>query len=189
MAMKDFLIHINKLVTLNDEEITKLTNLVTTKSYKKGEVVLKLNRINRKLYFINDGLLKVSFLNEEKEFVMKFFYTHSFCAVLDSLTTGQPSNYTIIALTDVSLMEIDFAELKKLATQYHTFEKIVSGITSMATRMMMSRVRELLETDAHQRYLNFLEHNSHLMPLVSLKDLSAYLGISQVSLSRIRAKI
>ena len=187
--LKYFLKRINKLVTLNDDETTKLSNLIKIKSYKKGEVILKLNKINKKLYFINDGLVKVSFLKENKEFVMRFFYKHEFCAVLDSLTTHQPSNYTITVLADVSLIEIDFAELKKLATQYHAFEKIVSGITSMATRMMMSRIRELLETDAHQRYLNFLEHNSHLMPLISLKDLSAYLGISQVSLSRIRAKI
>lgn len=187
--MEDFLTHINRLVTLSNEETISLTSIVKTKSYKKGDVVLKINRINKKLYFINDGLVKVSFFNERKEFVMRFFYRHEFCAVLDSLTTNQPSNYTIIALTDVSLLEIDFEELNQLATQYHSFQKIISGISSMATGMMMSRIRELLETEARERYLNFLENNSHLMPFVSLKDLSAYLGISQVSLSRIRAKL
>ena len=187
--MDDFLIHLNRLVTLNNQEINSLTNIVKTTSYKKGDVVLKVNRINKKLYFINDGLVKVSFFNETKEFVMKFFFKHEFCAVLDSLTTNQPSNYTIIALTDVSLVEINFAELNKLATQYHSFQKVISGVSTMATRMMMSRIRELLETEARERYLNFLENNSHLMHLVSLKDLSAYLGISQVSLSRIRAKL
>lgn len=53
----------------------------------------------------------------------------------------------------------------------------------------MSRIRELLETDARQRYLNFLEENSHLMQDISLKDLAAYLGVTQVSLSRIRASV
>jgi len=187
--MEDFLMQINRLVTLSNEETIGLNSIVKAKSYKKGDTVLKINRVNKKLYFINDGLVKVSFFNESKEFVMKFFYKHEFCAVLDSLTTNQPSNYTIIALTDVSLLEIDFEELNKLATQYHSFEKIISTISSIAINKMMSRVRELLETDARERYLNFLENNSHLMYLVSLKDLSAYLGISQVSLSRIRAKV
>ena len=119
---------------------------------------------------------------------MKFFFKHEFCAVLDSLTTNQPSNYTITALTDVNLTEINFAEFNKLATQYHSFEKIISKISSIAINKMMNRIRELLESDAQERYLNFLENNSDLMHFLSLKDLPAYLGISQVSLSRIRTK-
>lgn len=187
--MKELLKQINRLTNLNDDEISALTNITKSKFYKKGETILKANHINKKLYFINDGLIKVSFFKEDKEFVMKFFYTNEFCAVLDSLTTNKPSNYSIKALTDVSLLEMDFSQLKKLAAKQQPFEKIISEISSRATRMMMSRIRELLETDGKERYLNFLEHNSHLMKIVSLKDLSAYLGISQVSLSRIRAKI
>ncbi len=187
--MEKLLKQINKLTNLNDDEISGLKNITKSKSYKKGETILKLNKINKKLYFINNGLIKVSFFKERKEFVMKFFHEHEFCAVLDSLTTNEPSNYSIKALTDVSLLEIDFLLLNKLAAEHQPFEKLISEITSMATRKMMSRIRELLETDAKERYLNFLENNNHLMKIVSLKDLSAYLGISQVSLSRIRAKI
>ena len=187
--MEDVITQIKKLTTLNNQETSDLTNIMKTKSYKKGAKILSINQVNRNLYFINDGLLKVSFFNEDKEFVMKFFYKNEFCAVLDSLTTNQPSNYSIIALSDVQLTEINFASLNKLAAKHHCFEKLISVISAMATRKMMSRIRELLETDGKERYLNFLENNGHLMNLVSLKDLAGYLGISQVSLSRIRAKI
>lgn len=187
--MKDFLKQINKLSVLNDNEISNLTNISKPKFYKKGENILKITQTNKKLYFIKSGLVKVSFFNDDKEFVMKFFSKKEFCAVLDSLTTSKPSHYTIIALEDVVLIEIDFLELRKLAAKNHSFEKIISDISSLAVNKMMSRIRELLETEAKERYLNFIENNNHLMNRISLKDLSAYLGISQVSLSRIRASL
>ncbi|WP_299220160.1 Crp/Fnr family transcriptional regulator [uncultured Aquimarina sp.] len=187
--MKEFLTHIKRLTQLNEIEVSELTKILEINTYSKGDIILNTNKINRKLYFIDKGLVKVSFFTEDKEFVMKFFYENEFCAVLDSLTTGKPSNYRITALTSVNLIEIDFERLKKLVSKHPPFGKIISGIPSMASQKMMSRIRELLETDAKERYLNFLNTNGHLMKFISLKDLSAYLGITQVTLSRIRAEI
>jgi hypothetical protein len=58
----------------------------------------------------------------------------------------------------------------------------------MAIFQMMNRVKEMLEEDGLKRYDNFLKTNNYLMQRISLGDLANYLGITQVSLSRIRAK-
>ena len=52
----------------------------------------------------------------------------------------------------------------------------------------MSRISEFLEYDAKKRYSNFLQHSSDLLQRISLGDLADYLGITQVSLSRIRGQ-
>jgi hypothetical protein len=46
----------------------------------------------------------------------------------------------------------------------------------------------MLEENATARYHNFLNTNGQLLQRISLGDLACYLGITQVSLSRIRAK-
>ena len=186
--MQDFIKHLNNHIKLNSEEASLLTKIIDKKTYAKGETILNIGQVSRKLYFVSNGLIKISFFNEDKEFVMNFFSEQQFCAVLDSLLSKQPAQYKIITLKTTSIIEIDYNKLEKLATEYHNFEKITSLILSIATSKMMNRVRELLETDASERYSNFLNNNNHLIKLISLKDLSAYLGISQVSLSRIRAK-
>ena len=186
--MKNFLEHIKKLSSLKDEEIPSLKDITRVRSYEKGSKIVKMSEINRKLYFIDEGMLKVSFFKDDREFVMNFFSQHEFCAVLDSLVNDQPSNYVITAIANVSLTEIDYPKLNKLAARYQSFEQINSRLTAMATGHMMNRIRELLEADATERYRNFIEKKGHLLNLISLKDLAGYLGISQVSLSRIRAK-
>ena len=58
---------------------------------------------------------------------------------------------------------------------------------TIANLNMIERVSEILEEDAKKRYLNFTSKNPQLLPRISLGDLARYLGITQVSLSRIRA--
>ena len=52
---------------------------------------------------------------------------------------------------------------------------------------MMKRISELLEDNATERYADFVREHPQLLQRISLGDLASYLGITQVSLSRIRA--
>ena len=187
--MKELIERICEYSALDNNEIAALESISSKKNFQKGQSVLKINQTSRKLYYIQKGLLKVSFHNESKEYIMRFFYDNEFCAVLDSLFDEGPSQYEIVAIRDTTIIEIDYGQLTWLASKAPSFEKIISGISSMATTMMMKRIRELLECEGKQKYLNFLKENSHLVEYISLLDLSGYLGISQVSLSRIRAEL
>ena len=53
---------------------------------------------------------------------------------------------------------------------------------------MMKRISEMLEENGTEHYIKFVEENNQLLQRISLGDLASYLGITQVSLSRIRAK-
>lgn len=53
---------------------------------------------------------------------------------------------------------------------------------------MMGRISEMLEDDGKKRYYNFLKQRPDLIQRISLGDLADYIGITQVSLSRIRAQ-
>lgn len=71
--METFIQQVNQFTPLSKTSILELYSLTTTNAYKKGEAVLELNRVAKKIYYIETGVLKVSFLSEGKEFVMKFF--------------------------------------------------------------------------------------------------------------------
>jgi len=53
---------------------------------------------------------------------------------------------------------------------------------------MVTRISGILQDDASTRYKMFVETNPALMQRISLGDLASYLGITQASLSKIRAK-
>jgi CRP-like cAMP-binding protein len=109
-------------------------------------------------------------------------------SVLDSFTSQTPSLYNVIALEDTELTYITQIELELLCRKHHCIETAFRKLLSFAVTVMMKRVSEMLEENATERYNNFLSENGHLLNRISLGDLANYLGISQVSLSRIRSK-
>ncbi|MFC5045401.1 Crp/Fnr family transcriptional regulator [Aquimarina hainanensis] len=186
--MNDFIKKINSINKLNTSETSELVAITHVKSFSKGDTILKIDQINKELYFINSGLVKLSFYKEDKEFILKFFSEGNFCAALDSYVTQTPSLYSITAIEETHLLAVDYQQLDVLAKKYHAIERVFRKIVSMATVNMMHRISEMLETNGTERYEKFLKENSPLINRIRLGDLSGYLGISQVSLSRIRAK-
>jgi len=186
--MATFVLAFNQLSPLDSAAAEDLQGALTTKVFAKGELIVKQSSVCNKLYFINSGLVKTFFYDEDKEFIMRFFPEKTFFSVLDSFTSQKPSLYNVIALEDTELSFITQIELELLCRKHHCIETAFRRLLSFAVTQMMKRVSEMLEENATERYNNFLSENGHLLNRISLGDLASYLGISQVSLSRIRSK-
>jgi AraC-like DNA-binding protein len=78
-------------------------------------------------------------------------------------------------------------DIEKLCKSHHCIETLFRRLFSMASLNMMKRITEILEENATTRYNIFLKENEDLLFRISLGELANYLGITQVSLSRIRA--
>ncbi len=178
----------SRLSPLGPESAQDLLACQASKSFEKGTLLLRERQICNKLYFIEYGLVKTFFANEEKEFIMRFFPERSLFTVLDSFTMQQPSTYEIMALENTVVSWVTQSDLELLCKKHHSIETGFRKLMAIASVNMMKRVSELLEENATRRYNNFLKENGALLQRISLGDLANYLGITQVSLSRIRGK-
>lgn len=185
--MTDFISIFNRLAELTTSAKDDLQSCLQNKSINKGDYLLKRREVCKKLYFIEEGLMKTFFSNEEKEFIMQFFAEYSLFTVVDSFVSQTPSTYEIIALENSTVTYITWSDLQSLRNKHHCIEAAFSKLLSTATINMMKRISEMLEESATERYNHFLKDNGELLQRISLGDLSNYLGITQVSLSRIRA--
>ena len=140
------------------------------------------------LFFIDQGLAKTYFNTGDKEFIMRFFCENEMFTVLDSYVTRQPSAYYIKALEPTEISYVEQKEMEKLCLKHHSIETFFRKLVSMAVVNMMKRISEMLEENASTRYTHFIKDNGHLLQRISLGDLASYLGITQVSLSRIRSQ-
>ena len=177
----------NLLSPLDDLASEALKAAIRTKRFEKSDHVLKSGRVCKYLYFIEDGLTKTCFNNGNKEFIMRFFPGHSIFTVLDSYVQQTPSTYDIIALEPTTVSFIAKTDMDELCTRHHSLERFLRSLMAFASINMMKRISEMLEDDAKRRYDRFLAEQGELLKRISLADLAAYLGITQVSLSRIRA--
>jgi len=177
---------INSITPIDDTAQSDLLNAFKTKTFKKGDFVLKPNKSSEHFYFIKSGLVKSYFRNDEKEFIMTFFKENMIFTEFSSYLTQKPSKYMLVALEDTDILQIHKDDIIKLCKKHHCIETFFSKLFSFGTLGMMKRISEMLEENATERYHIFVKENNGLLQRISLGDTANYLGITQVSLSRIR---
>ncbi len=175
------------LCDLENEVKDLLAAKLYEKRYRKGELVLETGMVCNRIYFIDSGLVKTFFYTDTREFIMRFFPEGNMFTVLDSFVLQQPSEFSVMALEDTVITCLNHDDLEIICTRYHSAEKFYRKLLSLAAVNMMDRMGGMLEEKAYAAYHKFLKENGSLLQRISLADLASYMGITQVSLSRIRA--
>jgi signal-transduction protein with cAMP-binding, CBS, and nucleotidyltransferase domain len=187
--MIDFINYCNNISTLTDDAIKELSGKIKTKSFKKGQIINKQGQICHHFYFIDKGLVKHYYHHKNRVFVMRFFSDNNIFTVLDSFIKQTPAVFMTVALEDTETTYIDYADVEYLCKKHHSFETFIRSAFSFAAVDNLKRIKEMFDSDATELYKSFIKENPHLLQRISLGDIAGYLGISQVSLSRIRAKL
>lgn len=169
-------------------DLSNLLSHFTEKGFHKGDFLVREGQFCQHVYYIKKGMVKVSSFNDDREFIMRFFPEHMFVTVLNSFTDQTPSHFQIKALEDGVALMLHRDKMEELCKSNHEFEMLIRRWFQWAAAQMLSRLGVMLENDAATRYKIFVENNTALMQRVSLGDLANYLGITQASLSKIRAK-
>lgn len=188
MSMKDFMTQCDELSLLDNTAKVELNNFLKVRKFKKGESMLYNGDVCHYIFFINIGLAKVFSYKEDKEFIMRFFSENQLFSVFDSYFMKTPSKFTIRVLEDTTVTLISYDDMERLSKKYHSMEAFYRKITADTTVRMTKRISEMLEEDATERYHNFASENKLILQRISLGDLAKYVGITQQSLSRIRAQ-
>lgn len=183
----DFMNFVSLLSRPESEAENLLASKLYEKKYRKGELILETGTVCSRIYFIDSGLVKTFFYTDTREFIMRFFPEGHMFTVLDSFTLQQPSAYSVLALEDTAITCLNYNDLEMLCRQYHSMETFYRKLLSLAAVNMMDRISGTLEEKAQIAYHKFLKEYGPLLQRISLADLASYLGITQVSLSRIRA--
>ena len=173
--------------SLEPEALEGLLDVAVTKTFRKGQYVLRKGQVCRSLLFVNNGLIKSCFSQDGKEFVMRFFSENLLFSVFDSYFAQSPSRFALLALEPTTLTIIDRVNMETLCAKYHSVETFFRQLLSIATMKMTKRISEMLEGDATERYDQFVAENSAILQRIGVGDIANYLGITPQSLSRIRA--
>ena len=151
-------------------------------------MINKEGQICRNLYFINDGLVKHYYHHKNRIFILRFFTENNFFTALDSFIKQIPAEFMTVAMEDTTTTFIDYYDLEELGKKHHSIETFIRKYISIAAVNTLKRYKELLDKDATELYRSFIIENQPLLQRISLGDIASYIGISQVTLSRIRAK-
>lgn len=182
----------NEFLKLNipPDEWKKFEKMLKPQKLKKDEFLIKEGDDPEKITFVISGLFRAFYITEKGEDKTIIFRGKGrILAAYSSFLENKKSKFSIQALKESTVLYITIKDFQTLL-EGNNFWQINAGKYYMNIFMEKeAREKQLLTEDAETRYKSFLTEFPGLIDDINHYHIASYLGISNVTLSRIRKKI
>lgn len=172
---------------LSVEAESAISQICSPVIIKRNEELQPIGHTCKTIYFINKGIARIYYLKDGIDITESFALENHLIARVESLFTGRPSNKAIQILEDAEITAINATRLFKLYDSFPDIERTFRKIFESAYVDTVNRIDSIQFHTAEERYKSLIEETPDILKRVPLKYIASYLGITQVSLSRIRA--
>ena len=182
---------LESLGPLEDSEFEDFLALGNLDKIAKKEFFTIEGNEAKEFCFINQGLFKAFYTTlEGQQFVRNFAFEGNFIAPYTALLTNKKASVSIQAIEDCSIYRFNYQNLIDLRekSSNRSWERITRRLAETYYVYRERRQHQLLTLDAESRYNSFVKEVKENLSRFSQQDIASYVGITPVSLSRLRAK-
>lgn len=174
---------------LPESSLTKICESMERVCHPKGYNVLEIGKIERDVFFIAKGIVRAYTLVDGKEVTFWIGEEGATIVSMMGYVRDQPGYETMELMEDSELYVIKREVLLRLFKEDINIANWGRRFAETELLDAEMRVITLLLSTATKRYQDFLDTQPNLLQRMPLGCIASYLGITQVSLSRIRAAI
>jgi len=166
----------------------QIRRIIHRDSVQKGEVLVEMNTVCDRIWFIGSGLFRSYKKVKGREENTWFMQANDLMTDPKSFHTGQPSKHTILAMEDSIVYSIARHQIYDLCRKSHDFEHICHLLTWEYYTKFMDYWDELTSGTVKQRYNRFLLLFPGLddRESVAVRDIASLLKCSVRSLHRVK---
>ncbi|GGE38598.1 CRP-like cAMP-binding protein [Pedobacter psychrotolerans] len=149
-------------------------------------ILLDEGAVARNAFFVKSGCLRLWFNDHGRDITFQFFFEGEFVSSFESFRSGLPSTFFLESIEPSTLECISKPNFQKILAQSNDVKNEVEEQTFQRLvfyqQLFLSRIRD----NPEQRYKNMLTQYPKILQRVPQHYIASYLGITSVSLSRIR---
>lgn len=181
---------VNSIYPISENSLKELEELVKYKNFEKGEFVIQKDKRNNDEYFVLEGICRSFLLNPEGEEITISFFTPE--TILSPHTTRTKNGYSSLnfqACTAIKLALIDASKFEQLMIDNLEIRNFGNTVLRNELKQKVEKEIGLAALTAKERLLKFRKQYSLLENLVPHTEIATYLGITNISLSRLRREL
>ena len=179
--------YFNKYNKISAEAYEAIAGISELLSIKKNRDLQSIGHTCRTIYFISKGAARIYYYKDGTDITEHFAFENSISVRVESLFTNKPSRKAIEIIEDAEVVAIDAIGLFKLYDEFPEIERLFRKIFEEGYVETVSRLESIQFHSAKDRYNALLTEHPNILQRVPLKHIASYLGVTQVTLSRIRA--
>lgn len=178
---------ISSHIQVSDEEWAYYSSLLEVKVFKKKTMLLSEGTICKEVFFVNSGLLRIYFVdNNGEEKTFHFALEKTFATDYKSFLKGIPSNYSIQAMEDTEVLVMSLEMVQNGYSNLRFGEKLGRRIAEDYFCMFNDKIQAIYTQTPLERYNSLTASFPNIFQRVSQHLIASYLNISSVHLSRLK---
>ena len=175
---------------LSFEDIKVLLKAAKKIKLKKKDSLINEGSKNKEVFFVQKGLIRCFHINKKgDEITFNLFAELQIIANVDNILYGTPSKFHYEAIERSILFSIDFDILQEIISDNPKLEANRKFIFRKILKKVHLRIESFVLMSPEERYLWYIETYPNIVNRVPNKFIAHILGITPVSLSRIRRRI
>jgi CRP-like cAMP-binding protein len=169
-----------------DEKREEFQLFFVEKNIPSKTILLREGETATNIFFIKQGCLRLWFNKDGKDITLQFFFEEQAVASIESLKTQQPSLFTIESIEPSILISIEKSHFEYILDHSpklkSKFQELIFKRFSNYARLFLSRIKD----SPQERYNDLIQNYPKIIKRVPQHYIASYLGITPISLSRIR---
>jgi CRP-like cAMP-binding protein len=183
---------INKIknsISLSSQAEKYIYSISKEKMVSKGEILIKEGQTVNKTFFVTQGSLRSFCVDKEgKEHTLQFAIKDWWISDFIAIYNNEPASLTVECISDSVVIEFNAQKLNEIYLRFPEFEQFQRKNLERHVVSLHKRILNQLQLTALERYNLFLKQYPNIEQHVPNYHIASYLGITQQSLSRVRAE-
>ncbi|SOE23783.1 cAMP-binding domain of CRP or a regulatory subunit of cAMP-dependent protein kinases [Spirosomataceae bacterium TFI 002] len=174
--------------SLNQDGLEELFSLFEIKKHTKGSLLIKAQSKEKQLRFLNKGIVREYYSNQEKEININFYVKPQFISDLLTFSQNSNTNKNQECLSSVEVLSIERKPFFDLLEKYQCGKSYVE-----ASFQKLLKQKEMLEFNRitktpEELYKELFIYKSEWLQSIPQYHIASYLNITPETLSRIRKR-
>lgn len=181
---------IDSICHMSSKSNEEIEALVEKEQFGKGDIILKKGQRNSKEYFVLDGICRSFLINPEgEEITIAFFAQGSILSPYVTRTREGYSNLNFQASVNTTLGSMDAGKFEELMVNNLEIRNFGNTVLKNELNQKVDKEIGMASLTAKERLIKFRQQFPLFENLIPHTEIASYLGITNISLSRLRSEI
>jgi CRP-like cAMP-binding protein len=187
---KDVREHLAEQLPFPAADRDKLLGYFSYRGIPAGTLLLSEGEVATKLFYVIRRCLRTYFIKENgSEVTSQFFLENQMVASFESAMTGTPSRSYIEAIEDSAIAYIQVKNLIKTIQECASVRNYFNRFIMARLMYYMNQHASFILDNPEKRYIKLMKENPEIVSRVPQQYIASYLGVTPVSLSRIKSRL
>ena len=161
----------------------------TMKTFESGQLIIREGDRSSRFGFVLSGLIRIYFYRGSTDFTFEFVDRHEVFGNLEMIFAGKPCKRNFEAIEETEVLMVDYNVMEKLFATNRRLEEARVKVLEHNFYDLVLQMERYIANTPEERYQNLLDSRPDLLKRVPQKHIATYLGVTPVSLSRIRRRL